>query len=162
MRLDLFGRDHIARVVLDRRRRLVARHEAGVETDHLERRRIGCAAVDVRESRLNVVEAQHIARALVGADADGAAAAVIPKDEDAMIGGKMLLAVAQEIFERTAAAQIGIAQILKTVQPILIAEVKVQRAVLKLVVLPAFRAARQDEHAHIGRQIDVRELPDVG
>ena len=79
-----------------------------------------------------------------------------------MIGGKMLLAVAQEIFERTAAAQIGIVQILKTVQPILIAEVKVQRAVLKLVVLPAFRAARQDEHAHIGRQIDVRELPDVG
>ena len=77
---------------MHRAERIDGGHQAGVEADQFERRIIGIRTVDRGKGVAHVVEAHHGVVALVEADAADTAAAVVPKDEHAMVSGEIVFA----------------------------------------------------------------------
>ena len=159
-RLHLLRGDHIARVALKRCRRLVARHQTGIKADEFIGRLCGSFTVDSRERLPYIIETQHILRTLIRTDTRSAPAAMIPKHKDTVIGGIVLRAIAQEIYERPHASHIGIRQVLKFMQTVRIIEIEIER-LRKRIVLPLLRAARKDQHTHVGGQIRFHHLLNI-
>ena len=116
--------------------------------------------IDSRECLPQVVKTQHILRALITADPRSAPAAMIPENKDTVVGRIVFLAITQKICERLGAPHVGIRQVLQFMQTIRIIEIEIQR-MFKRIVLPLLRAARKDQHTHVGGQIRFHHLLNI-
>ena len=98
-RLTFLRGHHISGETMQRGKAVHRRHQAGIETDDLKGRNVGIRAVDRIESVMDLIEAHHVAGALVVANAADTAAAVVPENEDTVVGGEVVPAEAQEVRE---------------------------------------------------------------
>ena len=86
---------------------------------------------------------------------------MIPEHEYIVIGREVFPAVAQEILQRPRIAHIGVLHRVKLMQTVRIVEIEIPHIGAEHIVLPFTRPAREDQHAHIRRQLRLKQLLDI-
>ena len=100
---------------------------------------------------MDFVEAYHVVGALVVANTADAAAAVVPEDEDAVVGGEIVPAETQEVRKAASRPHIRVGRRAEVVHAFRVIEEAGRAAVGDAADLPAVRAAGLDHDLDIRR-----------
>ena len=160
-RLDFLRGHHVAGKAVDRAEGIDGGHQAGVEADEFEGRVFGIRAIDRIKGGADFVEAHDVVGAFVEADAARAAAAVVPEDEDAVVGGEVFLAEAQEVLKRRARAHVCVGRRAEVVQAVGVVEEPRRAAGRNAAGLPFIGASGLDHDFDVGRQADALKLRQI-
>ena len=160
-RLAFLRGDHVAGEAVDRAEGVDGGHQAGVKADQFEGRIFGVRAVDRGKGVAHFVEAHHVLAALVEADAADAAAAVVPEDEDFVVGGVIIFAEAQEVLQPRACTHVHVGNAAEVVKAFRVVHEASRAASRHAVRVPLFCAAGLDHDLDVGRQLDLLQFLEV-